>query len=368
MTLSMLRELRSIVDMTKGGTSKRPSLSLAVVLACSDPQPCQKRLTRDRASPTMDSVLPPREGRVALLDSESDCGCNNEMRAQEERSMNLREAVAAGSIEDVSRCIADGEDVNVTVDGADTALYTAVKSGAESIVKLLIEKGANVNQESSPGSGWRPLTTAVDNGHLGIVEALLSGGADPHIYWRYKGAHPLSLALHNMNAKRDLRESFRMIVQLLLERGANPNIPDGDRRSFLHYCKDRDLLELALSKSGRISGYEQEYESPILFSHCDSRERLAVVMAGKGADLEVRDEDGFTPLLYSCRHRHYDSVAFLLEAGANPNVEIAYAGERVSVIRILKQRIKDNEDAPQPAALLKLVRKKHGSFFSRLFG
>ncbi|KAK7409434.1 hypothetical protein QQX98_008395 [Neonectria punicea] len=52
----------------------------------------------------------------------------------------------------------------------------AAESGHEGIVKLLLEKGANV--EAKDDYGWTPLLWAAENGHEGIVKLLLEKGAD----------------------------------------------------------------------------------------------------------------------------------------------------------------------------------------------
>lgn len=64
-------------------------------------------------------------------------------------------------------------------------LSRAVEEGKEVVVKLLLEKGASVNEADD--EGWTPLTLACDRGHDAIVAMLLAKGADPNIRTKRSG-------------------------------------------------------------------------------------------------------------------------------------------------------------------------------------
>ncbi|MDD9901562.1 MAG: ankyrin repeat domain-containing protein [Alphaproteobacteria bacterium] len=57
------------------------------------------------------------------------------------------------------------------------ALHYAARNGQNEIVSALIDKGADVNATSSPGT---PLMIAVRNFHMDIARILLENGADPN--------------------------------------------------------------------------------------------------------------------------------------------------------------------------------------------
>jgi ankyrin repeat protein len=66
-----------------------------------------------------------------------------------------------------------------------TPLSWAAKRGHKGIVKLLLEKGADVNA-ATVSFGQTPLYWASENGHVDVVKLLLEKGADPAATNRYR--------------------------------------------------------------------------------------------------------------------------------------------------------------------------------------
>jgi ankyrin repeat protein len=80
---------------------------------------------------------------------------------------NGREAV-------VKLLVEKGTDIESKDNNGQTPLSRAAGSGHEAIVKLLLERGADV--ESGSGGGWTPLSWAAQNGYEAVVKMLVEKG------------------------------------------------------------------------------------------------------------------------------------------------------------------------------------------------
>jgi ankyrin repeat protein len=89
---------------------------------------------------------------------------------------SLRESATKGNFERVSEIIEQLRIIEGSIDAADdlgyTALHIAVCKDHVTIVDLLLSNGANPNIATP--SGWTPLHTAAQEGHLETTERLLA--------------------------------------------------------------------------------------------------------------------------------------------------------------------------------------------------
>lgn len=107
------------------------------------------------------------------------------------QASELGDLVKAGDVAGVTAALDKGAAID-EVDGV-TALYIACESGNAALVKLLIDRGANVNLPVK----WdrTPLYAAGKAEHGDIVKLLLEAGADPNQVT--KGQTPLHVAAEN---------------------------------------------------------------------------------------------------------------------------------------------------------------------------
>ena len=95
---------------------------------------------------------------------------------EEQLSIPIQEAAAAGDIGQVQIHILRGTDVNAKDKNGQTALHNAARYGHQAVVEMLIANGANVNLENKDGE--TPLYLAVRWGHKKLAEFLLTKGAE----------------------------------------------------------------------------------------------------------------------------------------------------------------------------------------------
>jgi ankyrin repeat protein len=118
------------------------------------------------------------------------------------------------------------------IPGAMTPLMYAAREGHIDVARLLIDKGAKVNEVDKNDIG--PLLMAISNNHIDMARFLIDKGADIHAADWY-GRTPLFAAIEIRNVDlhyvtfehmvtAEDRKAALDFIQMLLERGADPNI------------------------------------------------------------------------------------------------------------------------------------------------
>ena len=121
---------------------------------------------------------------------------------------------------DVDACCAEKDD--------GLTLLAAAFGGEEAMVRMLLQRGTNVNLQGSGGS--TPLMHAAAMGHTTTVQALLDAKADASLQatdgstalmWAEREKHTATAQLLRQHAERQAAEAARYSITLTL----NPN-PD----------------------------------------------------------------------------------------------------------------------------------------------
>jgi ankyrin repeat protein len=95
--------------------------------------------------------------------------------------MNLRSAVAIGSMEQINKLLEAGADVNECDGEGFTLLYTAIENNQPKAVEVLLTHGANPNTLPNKPVWLSPLQMAAMNNQGTIAKLLVDHGADPNV-------------------------------------------------------------------------------------------------------------------------------------------------------------------------------------------
>ena len=226
------------------------------------------------------------------------------------RAGELHNAARAGDVETVKTLLASGVDIDETDFSTGTALHVAVGQGNQSIVQLLVEHGADLDAKSEL-NGARALHMAADFDEIAIIGRLLDNGADIEAR-----DGELRTPLH-----RAAEAGLNGVVELLIDRGADINDREGNFGATpVQQAADNghlETVELLLDRGAEISTVDKRGFSalsvaamPQSFGNVGSGKLIEYLVA-EGADINVRNAHGQTPLEYA-EMRGWKEVADVL--------------------------------------------------------
>jgi ankyrin repeat protein len=235
-------------------------------------------------------------------------------RNPEEKALAGALHVAAGDgdrTDLVRRLLDRGVDVNAEWGG--TALMSAAYYGNLDILKLLIERGANVHAVNKEGEtalhyGARGLRPSIK-----IVGTLLGSGAQVNAQ-DHNGRTALMNGL-------DSRE----VTQSLLAQGADVRLRTKDGDTALAYAAGRDMLWLIkplIDRGADVNTSNKDGETPLMWASgaIDSvdKPQMAQMLIDNGADLNAADKNGTTALMFAAQKGLASTARTLLQAHAQP--------------------------------------------------
>ena len=173
-----------------------------------------------------------------------------------------------------------GADVNARFDSFFTPLHVASITGTSDVVQWLLNHGADVNAQHN--QLCTPIGMAIHFGHLQVVRMLIECNADIEVQTKF--GSPLHQATSGD------RGGQVGIMQILLDRGANPNARDNGGSTPLH--------SLAKGYPG-TSTFEMTH-----------------LLLKYGAIIDSEDNEGRTPLQLALEYDRQDIETCLREHGA----------------------------------------------------
>ncbi|WP_211830331.1 ankyrin repeat domain-containing protein [Kistimonas asteriae] len=236
-------------------------------------------------------------------------------------------------------CIDKPDGVNeVFGDAQRTVLHIAAEKGFASIVKALIDAGAQ--QNIADCLGLTPLRCAIREGHFSVVKVLVEGGyfisdaqiKDHKLIWE---------AVFCQHRKPEILEC------LLKQPHVNINQADSEGRTIFHEIAEMDsdvdeMSDLLIGAGASCNIGDNEGKRPLHRATTYDNPLTTEVLLKAGADVNVKDKQQQTPLHKAVMKPYISNVALLLAAGADVN---AQDKKRLTPLHLLSKNILDSNGA-----------------------
>lgn len=254
-----------------------------------------------------------RAGNVAMTDLLLKNGAN--VHAEGGEYLNaLNAAIFSGCKDVVELLLNNGASLDSPAKSPfDNVVRFACHQGNEVMMRILIERGANVNvpRRLSCNDQRTLLHIAVQNGNLKIVRLLIDSGANINATNDYWGTALQSACYHGKITA----------VRLLLERGVDVCCQSGVYGSPLQISayQGRQIICQLLLDWGADLNAPGGYYGSVLQASCLSRKPMVVqYLLDAGADINAQNGEYGNALQAACIMNSPKIVQLLLDYGANP--------------------------------------------------
>jgi len=167
------------------------------------------------------------------------------------------------------------------------------------IVRLLLERGANVNAQDT--SGKTPLMHAINSPEA--TRMLLEHGAN--------------ISMRDNQHSTALLQAYNSdVMKLLLKHGADANSVDNTGNPILSRVNDPDLCAQFIAKGANVNAHDSTGATPLMRSTSD---KISMLLLTHGANVNARDKQGNMPLHSAVRMLQIPVVTLLIQHGADVN-------------------------------------------------
>jgi uncharacterized protein len=235
---------------------------------------------------------------------------------QERLDTELIEAAWDDDVERAAGLIERGADVNAKDRTVQSAYLISTSEGSLRLLNLMLRHGGDVAaKDSFNGTG---LIRAADRGLADVAGRLVQAGIEIDHVNRLGWT-----ALHEAIILGDGSERYVDTVRVLVAAGADVTLPSGRDgiRPFQHaenkgYGRVSEVLRAALDAEQTT---RQRAGRDLLAAAADGDASAVALALRSGAELDVRDDRGRTPLLIAAAADHLAVARLLVYLGADPD-------------------------------------------------
>lgn len=228
-------------------------------------------------------------------------------------------------------------------------LVQAVSAGDRAEIKSLLLQGADINGIDSVG--MTPLVMAVIRNHTEIVELLLQNGADPRLS-TISGISPIETARSQKRVRIDMLLTDQLLKQ------------SGKGYTYLTTAvlkKDKETITKLIELEYDINSRDTEGATSLMYAIYHGYTEIAKLLVSAGADINAADKAGMQALHIAAASGSLKGVLFLLQNGVRINDQTA-KGETALLLAAKYRHINIMELLIKNGADLS-IRNKEGKSF-----
>ncbi|HDR3883143.1 TPA: ankyrin repeat domain-containing protein [Bacillus cereus] len=193
----------------------------------------------------------------------------------------------------------------------ETALLAATEKNETNTVISLLKQGANIN--ATDNQGRTPLMIATYKNDVKTTKALIEAGADVNIQDDMKN-NPFLYAG---------AEGYLDILKLTIDAGADPTITNRYGGTALIPASEQGYIDVIKELLTRTNidvnhvnnlGWTALMEAIVLSNGYETQQQVIRLLIEHGADVNIPDNDGVTPLEHA-RTYHFEEIEKILLEG-----------------------------------------------------
>ena len=226
----------------------------------------------------------------------------------------LLSAAGQGDAEDVRQLVAHGADPNTSNADGLTPLHQVCIDNRKDLAELLLGLGARIDAQDN--EGWTPLHAAVSCGHVSVIYVLLKFHANL-LAVNIDGDIPLDVAKENHGVHSNI---YKLLHEEMNKHGIDNNAIQAAKQNWTNAFFSLVEEKCKLGPTAVSQKLLSDGATLLHFAACHDFIEAAERLVESGADVDARDDEGWTPLQAAV---HWDQRAiahFLVAVGADPNL------------------------------------------------
>lgn len=196
------------------------------------------------------------------------------------------------------------------------------------------------DEEEMVQAGIYPMHVAVKTANVSLIDYLMDSGCSVNVESAYHKLTPFYVYFY----QRD-EQAVMAMIRILEERRLDMHQTSIKGTSLLHMCAYKgyaEVMEFIIEKTTDLclNAQTNHKKSPLLCATMQHHYKCVKILVDNGADVNVTDQNGITPLYCAVRNGHNDIAQLLMNSSTNCDVNMKpYQGYRsMSALHIAIQQ------------------------------